>query len=175
MKHRFLLFQRSGIFYSEDTTTGKQISLRTRDRSDAERLLAAKNEASHAPAINLQLAQVYLQHGDPAMATRIWQDVMTQITASKRGATQVWWQCASRAKALDGIRNRKTIASHRSRREHALQARHQQTLIGSRPIIADQIHNRLQRIIARNDFREMIDTPHLSVVVNARWRLIRNP
>ena len=68
MKHRFILFQRSGIFYCEDTSTGKQTSLRTRDRADAQRLLAAKNEAAHQPAMNLQIAQVYLQHGDPALA-----------------------------------------------------------------------------------------------------------
>ena len=32
------------------------------------RLLHVQNEATHQPAMNLQIAQVYLQHGDPAMA-----------------------------------------------------------------------------------------------------------
>ena len=109
MRHRFILFQRSGIFYCEETSTGKQTSLRTRDRADAERLLHAKNEATHQPAMNLQIAQVYLQHGDPALATRTWQDVMTQIAASKTGATQHRWQCAIRAQALDGLRARRLI------------------------------------------------------------------
>ena len=67
MKQQFNLFQRAGIFYCEDTRTGKQTSLRTRDRADAERLLHIKNEAAHQPAMNLQIAQVYLQHGDPAL------------------------------------------------------------------------------------------------------------
>ncbi len=49
MKNRFILFQRAGIFYVEDTTTGKQKSLRTRDPADAERLQAAQNEAAHPP------------------------------------------------------------------------------------------------------------------------------
>ena len=53
MKHQFNLFQRAGIFYCEDTRTGKQTSLRTRDRADAERLLHVKNEAVHQPAMNL--------------------------------------------------------------------------------------------------------------------------
>jgi hypothetical protein len=39
MKNQFTLFQRNGVFYSEDTTTGKQSSLRTRERTEAERLL----------------------------------------------------------------------------------------------------------------------------------------
>ena len=67
MKQPFNLFQRAGIFYCEDTRTGKQTSLRTRDRADAVRLLHVKNEAVHQPAMNLQIAQVYLQHGDPAL------------------------------------------------------------------------------------------------------------
>ena len=109
MRNRFILFQRSGIFYCEDTSTGKQTSLRTRDRADAERLLHVKNEAVHQPAMNLQIAQVYLQHGDPAVATRTWQDVMTQITATKSGSTQRRWQCAGRDKSFDSLRHRKLI------------------------------------------------------------------
>ena len=109
MKNRFILFQRSGIFYCEDTSTGKQTSLRTRDRADAQRLLAAKNEASHQPAMNLQIAQVYLQHGDPAMATRTWQEVMTQIVSTKTGSTQLRWQSAIKDTALDGLRQRRLI------------------------------------------------------------------
>jgi hypothetical protein len=109
MRQRFILFQRSGIFYCEDTATGKQTSLRTRDRTDAERLLHVKNEAVHQPAVNMQIAQVYLQHGDPALVTRTWQDVMTQITATKTGSTQRRWQVASRDEAFDSIRTRKLI------------------------------------------------------------------
>ena len=109
MKNRFILFQRAGIFYVEDTTTGKQKSLRTRDRADAERLLAAQNEAAHLPAMNLQIAQVYLQHGDPQLATRIWQQVMEHITALKAGPTRLRWQRAIRNQPLDLIRQRKLI------------------------------------------------------------------
>ena len=64
MKNRFILFQRSGVFYSEDTTTGKQASLRTKDKTEALRLLHAKNEAVQQPAMNLQIARVYWQHGE---------------------------------------------------------------------------------------------------------------
>ena len=35
MKHRFILFRRSAVFYCEDTTTGKQTSLLTRDETVA--------------------------------------------------------------------------------------------------------------------------------------------
>lgn len=46
MKTRFILFRRdNGVFYTEDTTSGKQSSLRTRDEAEAKSLLNAKNEA----------------------------------------------------------------------------------------------------------------------------------
>ena len=35
MKQRFILFRRAGVFYSEETATGKQTSLRTKDQSEA--------------------------------------------------------------------------------------------------------------------------------------------
>src|SRR5438046_2403270 len=35
MKQRFILFRRGEVFYYEDTVTGQQISLRTRDEGEA--------------------------------------------------------------------------------------------------------------------------------------------
>lgn len=109
MKNRFILFQRSGVYYAEDTTTGKQSSLRTKDKADALRLLHVKNEATHQPAMNMQIAQVYLQHGDPALAARTWQQVMEQLADNKSGSTLRRWQTAMRDRAFDSIRNRKLI------------------------------------------------------------------
>jgi integrase len=109
MKNKFILFQRGGVFYCEDTATGKQSSLRTKNKADALRLLHVKNEAVHQPAMNLQIAQIYLQHGDPALSARTWQHVMEQIISSKTGSTQVRWQSAMRNKALNLIRHRKLI------------------------------------------------------------------
>src|ERR1019366_1321265 len=99
----------TGIFYCEDTSTGKQTSLRTREREDAVRLLHVKNEAVHQPAMNLQIAQVYLQHGDPALAARTWDDVLTQIVAAKSGNTQLRWKSVNKDKALDDLRPRRLI------------------------------------------------------------------
>jgi integrase len=109
MKNRFILFQRSGIYYAEDTTTGKQSSLRTKDKDDALRLLHVKNEAVHQPAMNLQIAQVYLQHGDPALAARTWQQVMDLMADNKSGNTLTRWKTAMLDAAYDSIRHRKLI------------------------------------------------------------------
>jgi integrase len=110
MKTRYRLFKRnSGIFFIQDNASGKQESLRTRDREQAKRLFAARNEAYRQPAMNLQIAQVYLQHGDPAMANRKWQDVIAQIISTKTGNTLERWEYAAKDKAFDLIRHRKLI------------------------------------------------------------------
>jgi integrase len=109
MKNRFILFQRSGVFYCEDTTTGKQSSLRTKVKADAVRLLHVKNEAAHQPAMNLQIAQVYLHHSDPALAARTWQHVMETIISTRTGSNLIRWQGAVKDKALEPLRQRKLI------------------------------------------------------------------
>ena len=42
--------------------------------------------------MNLQIAQVYLQHADATMAQRTWQDVMDAMFPLKSGPTQARWQ-----------------------------------------------------------------------------------
>jgi integrase len=109
MKNRFILFQRSGVYYCEDTATGKQTSLRTKAKADALRLIHVRNEATLQPAMNLQIAQVYLQHSDPAMSARTWQHVLDTMIANKSGSNLLRWQGAVKDKALAPLRNRKLI------------------------------------------------------------------
>lgn len=65
MKIRYLLFRRGRTFYVEDTLTGKQESLRTRDFRRGANLVGAKNEAVRQPFLNLRIAQTYLAASDP--------------------------------------------------------------------------------------------------------------
>jgi|SRR5882724_1212369 len=109
MKQRFILYRRGETFYCEDTVTRKQQSLRTKDANEAKTLLAVKNEAVRQPAMNLQIAQVYLQHGDPTMATRTWQQVMEKIISTKTGNTRERWEFAIKDEAFDLIRHRKLV------------------------------------------------------------------
>ena len=70
MKERYRLFlRRKSVYYAFDNTTKTFQSLKTKDRSEAARLLVALNEAGKQPAMNLGLARVYLKHSDP-MVTR---------------------------------------------------------------------------------------------------------
>ncbi len=69
MKQRYRVFLRPwGVYYCEDLETGKQETLKTRDKNEAFRLVAAKNEDHTAPAFSRQLARVYWKAGDPAGA-----------------------------------------------------------------------------------------------------------
>jgi hypothetical protein len=59
MNLQLSLFRRTGVFYCEDRTTRKQISLRTRDEEEAQTLLHAKNESVRTAVLNLQIARAY--------------------------------------------------------------------------------------------------------------------
>jgi integrase len=109
MNQKFSLFRRGGVFYCQESATGKQTSLRTRDESEALTLLNAKNESARQPALNLQIARTYLAAGDPALSARTWQHVMDQITSTKTGSTRERWEYARDDEAFDSIRNRKVI------------------------------------------------------------------
>jgi integrase len=105
MKPRYRLFRRrSGIFFLEDCVSRQQESLRTKDKDDARRLFAAKNEAHQQPALNLQIARAYLMAIDPAIGTRTWQHAMDVIVSGKEGETQRRWLTATKDAAFDALR-----------------------------------------------------------------------
>ena len=70
MKTKYTLFRRDGIYYSQDSATGKQTSLRTKDETEASSLLNARNEAQRQPTLNLHLARAYLTASAPAYFNR---------------------------------------------------------------------------------------------------------
>ena len=108
MKQRFRLYRRaaSGRFYAQDSLTGKQESLKTSDRTEALRLLNAKNEAAYHPAFNAQLARTYLAIGDSAIGGRTWQVVMDALVRTKRGdpATGKRYALAFQQSCFDELR-----------------------------------------------------------------------
>ena len=87
MKTKLTLFRRNGIYYSQDSITGKQKSLGTRDENTARKLVEAANEAYRSPLLNLQLARAYLSASDPAFLLRTWQTVMDQMQTRGRDSS----------------------------------------------------------------------------------------
>jgi len=110
MKRYRLVYRGSrNAYYCFDTQTSKRESLGTSNAEEAQRLIDTKNEAVRHSGMNLQIAQVYLQHSDPTLSTRTWQNVMDAMFLLKTGPTQARWTAAMRDKSFDLIRGRKLI------------------------------------------------------------------
>jgi hypothetical protein len=111
MRKRYYIYKRGQTFYSEDSGSNARISLRTRDRKEAERLVHAKNEASELPAINLAIAKVYLVACDPKFVERTWAMVMGEFCNRGKKTTRARLRRALQNRAFDLIRHRKLIES----------------------------------------------------------------
>ena len=106
MKQQFGLIRRPwGVFYLKKKSTGEQTSLKTKDKTEALRLLQAQNGAVEQPHFNLALARVYINGADPKLGTRTWQEVMEHIVAKKTDETRRRWEVAIKDKNFDCIRN----------------------------------------------------------------------
>jgi hypothetical protein len=117
MKARFTLFRRGETFYCQDSATGQQTSLRTKNEEEARALLHSKNEAFRQPTLNLQIARTYLSASDPEVAKRTWQAVMDEMGKTKRGPTKTRHDRGMRDTAFDSIRNTPLLET---RAEHFL-------------------------------------------------------
>jgi hypothetical protein len=93
MKNRFRLYRwpKSEVLYAEDSETGKQESLGTKDRAEATTLLNAKKESFRQPQLNLHIAKAFLTGTDSGVSTRTWQDALNAIIETKNGSTKDRW------------------------------------------------------------------------------------
>lgn len=81
MKQCFYLFKRGRIYYLQDSSTGKQSSLKTTDREEAEQLLQTKLQSVRQPMLNLALAKTLLAAADPELPNRTWQTLIDEFIA----------------------------------------------------------------------------------------------
>jgi len=110
MTNRYRIFKRKGVYYSHENDTGRQRSLRTRDRQEAERLIHAANEASRTSLINRELGRVYLAAADPELPRRTWTTVMEDYCKQKvRDSTQDRKRRAMQDRAFDSIRHKPIV------------------------------------------------------------------
>ena len=136
MRPKYRLFRRGHVYWCQDNDTGRQQSLRTKDRLLAERLLHARNEAQQQPFINLQIARAYLLASDPRIGERNWQDVMDEAVKLKQGVTRLRWEAATKDKALDRLRRLPLLET---RADHFLRALEDGTV--STNVLLRRIHN----------------------------------
>ncbi|MEO6847870.1 MAG: hypothetical protein ABI443_09885, partial [Chthoniobacterales bacterium] len=112
MKNRYRLFRRGQKFYAHDSETGKQQSLGTSDKREAQRLLIARNEAQNNRLLNLKIAEAHLAAHDPRMNTRTWQDVMDyrlSRTTEVRESTMRRTVVAFKSKPFNFIRDKRLV------------------------------------------------------------------
>jgi integrase len=112
-KNRYRLFKKKtkkGTYFVQDNESGKQSSLRTKDKIEATRLLNAMNEAHRQPHLNLQIARSYLLAADPKLVTRTWQEVMEAIVnRMEAGPTKERWEKAIQNKDYVPIRKLRLV------------------------------------------------------------------
>jgi hypothetical protein len=106
------MFRRNGVFYVQDNQSGRQESLHTRSRADAEKLFHAKNEAAQGPMLNRDLGRVYLSASDPDSTRRTWSAVMAELRSHDRASTQLRYDRAMLDTALAGIRDKAIIETN---------------------------------------------------------------
>ena len=109
MKAKYTLFRRNGVYYSQDSATGQQKSLRTREEAEAQKLVNARNEAHQQPALNLHLARAYLAASDPAFVERTWQTVMDQLQARGKQSSRERYEDVFKSPAFDPLRHKRLM------------------------------------------------------------------
>ena len=109
MKNKYALFKRGSVYYIQDSESGKQTSLRTKNETEARSLLNARNEAQRQPILNLHLARAYLIASDPAFVERTWQAVMDQLQSRGKESTRVQYAGMFKLPAFDGVRRKKLM------------------------------------------------------------------
>lgn len=105
---RYRIFRRGKIWYLEHDATGKQTSLHTRDKQEAQRILNAQYEAHQNPSANLQIARIYMNVADEKYAKRTWDDVFRHIIEgySPKSESYRRWGIAKKDEAYDLIRHK---------------------------------------------------------------------
>jgi hypothetical protein len=108
-KQRFWLYRRAGIYYLQDSQTGRRESLNTRSKREAEQTRAARNDAAANPRVGLAMAKAILSAYDPQMARRTWQDVMEEFSRRGKPQTQADRRRLLARHPFDSIRFKKLI------------------------------------------------------------------
>ena len=103
------MFRRGPIFYLEDRETGQQTSLRTKDESEARKLVQARNDSVNQPMLNMVMAKTFLSARDPKLVTRTWGDVMTLFCQRGKAPTRMRHERVVRTKPMQFLRSKTLI------------------------------------------------------------------
>ena len=88
MKQRFYLYRRGETYYLQDSRTGKQQSLETKDKQTALRLLEVKRQSTADVGFNQIMLKTCLTVQDPLLTKRAWESVMEQMQTHGKDSTR---------------------------------------------------------------------------------------
>ncbi|HSY10038.1 MAG TPA: hypothetical protein VK840_03905, partial [Candidatus Dormibacteraeota bacterium] len=109
MKQQVYLYRRRGIYYLQDTKTGKQQSLDTKDRNTASRLLEIKRQTVADPGFNQFLLKTCLSTQDPQLSKRTWLTVMDQMQTHGKESSRDRCARAMQSAEFERLRELKLI------------------------------------------------------------------
>jgi len=109
MKTRYRKFRRGNVWWCQDNESGKQESLRTKDKTEALRLLDIRNQPTLYASHHLQLARTHLLVSKAESITRTWQNVLDALLRNKKGKNRSRWERIAKSKPFDIIRNRAVV------------------------------------------------------------------
>jgi len=137
VNQKYRLYRRqNGTYYYEDCESGKQLSLKTKDKAEALRLLNAHNEKHQLASLNGQIGRIYLNARDPELNNRTWAYAFEELSKLKQGNTRIRWERAILDPAFDSIRK---IALVDTRAEHFFKVLGARTV--STNVFLRRVHN----------------------------------
>jgi hypothetical protein len=111
MKQAFRLFKRSGVYYVQNNQARVKKSLRTTDKNEAKRRLQAYNETRQSPALNLEMAKVFLRGAYPKLETRTWRDAMDELSTDGKKSSRSRCQREMASTPFNLIRDKPIISA----------------------------------------------------------------
>jgi biotin carboxylase len=100
MKKAYRMFNHHGMFYIQNNATGKQTSLGTKNKEQAQKLFQVHNQIDQSAIINLEIGKLYIRAADPKMANRTWRVAMDELSLHGIEATQNRCKRAMQSKAF---------------------------------------------------------------------------
>ncbi len=97
--------RKNGFYYCQDTSTGKQASIGTKDEGRAREHVDALNRGAEAPTLAKKQALAVLSVTDPRMHSRRWSEVMEAVTDTPNDNTRTRREREFRSKIYDLIRD----------------------------------------------------------------------
>lgn len=105
MKQQFFIYRRGETYYLQESRTGKQQSLETKDRNTTLRLLEIKRQSAADPAYSQFILESCLATRALLLPKRTWATVMGQIQTHGKESSRVRYARAMRSKPFGQLRH----------------------------------------------------------------------